>query len=245
MERSNELKGEVLHIVSDERAINYLWEEAAKNISPEVQILPISTAEREKDIFEGGKVLLNSIWIKHPFIPNKYIEIDRAEDDILKMKLDAIGNIARLLGAREYETSYVTEVFQKRERVGGGGCRYKTFETNTSVTIDKSNEKTAKYHRHERYSGKFTEKSYLLAKKKAKEYGLDKDNDICYLIETRNPKDSNKLMERMVATKITEDLNKSIDIAFSLGVGIFNIKASYNETLEKRKSVEITSRLVF
>ena len=244
MEYSNKLNGEVLHIVSDERAINFLWEKDARKISPHVQILPISTALSKKGMFDGN-VLLDSIWIKHPFIRNKYIDINSSEDIIIKMKLDAIGIIAKHLGVKEYETCYASEIIQERERTGESGFKYKIINSDTSIKINRDDTRTAKYHRLEKYSGEFTEDSYLQAKAKAKEFGLDKDTDIWYLIENRNPKDTNILKVKEVTTELTEELNKSIDIAFSLGIGIFNIAASYKDTLKNRKTVKITSRLVF
>ena len=164
----------------------------------------------------------------------------------LRVSVDAFGIIVKHLGVKEFETTYATEVISEREISVNGEIGYKVLNTNAEVKITNNDTKTAKYHRHEKFSGNFTEDSYLKAIEQAKLFGLNDDRDIAYLLEVRNPTDNNLLTSRYVTFELTEEINKKIDIAFSLSsLNLFKIGSKYNETLKTKKTITIKSNLIF
>jgi hypothetical protein len=68
------LTRDIIYVTSEERATNYMWEKTANKLNPNVQIVSLDDIyEMGVDIFDGKKVpVLDTILIKHPFIPNKY-----------------------------------------------------------------------------------------------------------------------------------------------------------------------------
>lgn len=246
MDNSSKLTGELLYIVPEERAINYLWENNARKIPKNVQIVSIEDAIENKEcFFDKSNIELNTIWVKHPY-KQKYIDLIQSEENIIQSKLDAFGIIVKHLGVKEFETTYATEVISEREISVNGEIGYKVLNTNAEVKITNNDTKTAKYYRHEKFSGNFTEDSYLKAIEQAKLFGLNDDRDIAYLLEVRNPTDNNLLTSRYVTFELTEEINKKIDIAFSLsGLNLFKISSKYNETLKTKKTITIKSNLIF
>lgn len=74
MDNSSKLTGELLYIVPEERAINYLWENNARKIPKNVQIVSLEDAIENKEcFFDKSNIELNTIWVKHPY-QQKYID---------------------------------------------------------------------------------------------------------------------------------------------------------------------------
>ena len=77
MEDVKELSGEIIYVTTPERAINYKWEKNSNKLSREIQIVSIEDIQNtDMDVFDNKRILLNTLLVKHPFIPNKYIEIE-------------------------------------------------------------------------------------------------------------------------------------------------------------------------
>lgn len=245
MESLKELTGEIIYVTTPEKAINYKWRENNEMLSPDIQVLSIDDIKSyDRDIVDA-RVRVGMVLAKHPF-RNKYIEIDRTEDAITKEKLNCIGVIAFLLGAKKYETLYGTEEVQDVKIGADGQANYKFVDVGTKFNIQKSDIKTGKYYATNTFSGFFSEENYYQAIEKAKEYRLYYDEDVAFLLETRNPLYGNQLTSRMVKVELTRELNTSLDIAFSLkAAGVFSLNATYNQVVSQRKKIVIETNFEF
>ena len=247
MEDVKELSGEIIYVTTPERAINYKWEKNFNKLSPEIQVVSIEDIQNiGRDVFDNKRILLNTLLVKHPFIPNKYIEIDRTEEAITKSKLNCLGMILRYLGVSEYETTCVSEIYSNVERDANGNASYKFVEAGLNTKTIRTDNETRKYYRHEFYPGEYSIDSWRKAVDLAKQFGLYSDEDIYYLLQNRDPKDLNLLKSQEVKIELTRELNKSLDVAFNLSVsGIFKLNANYDEIIKKRKKIVIESKLIF
>ena len=98
MDFVKELKGEVVYVTTPEKAINYKWKEGNEKLSSGLEIVSIDDINKmDCDVFIGNRVLEGSILTKHPFMPNKYIDIKASEEIIIKSKLNCLGIIASII----------------------------------------------------------------------------------------------------------------------------------------------------
>jgi hypothetical protein len=241
---------DVLYVTSNERAINYKWEDDCNKLDRGLQVVSIDDIMNEDIVFFNKRkndIQLDSIFIRHPLMPNTYVDINSAEDVFMKIKLDCLGHIANLLGAKEYETTYLIEEKGERKVDVNGNMAISKVSAEVSVEIDKNSERTRKYYRHEKFNSILTEESYALAELKAKEYNMDNGVDIRYLINNRNPKlPNNQLTSQIVKMELYDELNSKMDIAFSLKVAnIFKLRGEYSEAMSSRKKVVIETKLIF
>lgn len=245
---NSKLTGDVLYVTSKERSINYKWEDNCSKLNSRVQVVSIDDVNPQIDLYnQGGAVMMDTILVKHPFIPEKYIDVNAAEDALTKTKLDCLGIISNLLGVKEYETTFAIEEDSKREVDANGNMTIKAVESNVQVKIQEGDSRSGKYYRHEKFNSKLSAESYSKAIQEAKKFGLCNDESINYLIMNRNPKmPNNMLTEQNVKVELYRELNSLLDIAFSLKVSkIFNLTASYSEKISHRKKITIETSLIF
>lgn len=247
MENSKQLTGEVIYVTSKERSINYKWDKNYSWLHPGVQIVAIDDIQQmDIGIFDGKRILMDTILAKHPFIPNKYIDINASEDTITKSKLLCLGIIAKNLGVRELETTYASEELQEATYDASGNISYKIVQAEAKTKICELDKATGKYWRQESYTGGFSQETYEKALKSANEFGLYRDEDIFYLLKQRDPNDKNLMTSQNVKIELTRELNSQLEIAFTLKASsIFDLKANYSETISKKKIITIETKLIF
>lgn len=240
--------GDVIMVTSPEKSINYRWYKNSEKLSPQLKVLSITEVNQidVENIFGVPQVQENTIWMKHPFVPNKYIDINKAEDVLIQAKLDGLGLVAKHLGVKRFKTAYAIVTTSEAEYDIDGGVRYKAVKGDMKVEIKKDDKNTFMFYRDENYSGNFSPESYNKAKAIAKEYGLYGEPDISYLIKQRDPQDENCITSQKVHTILTKELNTQLDVALSLNaIGIFALDTHYKQTISKRKEIQIETELVF
>ena len=246
MEDVKELSGDIIYVTTPERAINYKWEKKSNKLSSDIQVVSIDDIKNfGRDVIDAV-VRLDTILTKHPFT-DKYIGIDKLEEEITNDKLLTLGKIAFHLGVREYETLYGFEDTQEAKMGADGQANYKFAEIGTKFNIQEKDVKTGKYWSQNTFEGNvLTEDSYAIAVERAKEFGLYYDDDVQFLLETRNPRYGNRLTSRRIKCELTRELNRSLDIAFNLKfASIFSLNANYNQVLIQRKKIVIETNFIF
>lgn len=239
---------EVLYVTSNERAINYEWEDDCNKLNSGLQVVSIDDIMHEDIGFLNKRkndIQLESIFIRHPLMPNTYIDINSAEDEFMRIKLDCLGYIANLLGAKEYETTFLIEEKDERKVDANGKMTIARVSAEASCRIEENNEKTRKYYRHEFFNSMLSKESYAEAESIAKKCNMD--DGVWYLIKNRNPQLPNNLLSsQIVKMELYNELNSKMDIAFSLKVAnIFNLRGEYSEAMSSRKKVVIETKLMF
>lgn len=244
---NNQLK-EILYIAPEERTINYKWEKNSNLLSPNLAVVTVDDIEHLKK--EGWKIKSQipltegMVLAKHPYLDKCYMDINLAEDELLKDKFNCIGRVVKLLGVKQYKVKVVFIEQQQRELDVSGKVNYKAIKSSAEYK-KREEEKYAKtYSRSETYIGNFTEKSYEEAKQLIKIHDLD---ELKYLVDQRKPNDENHLNSFEETIELSKELNSLTECAFSLNVlgGVFSLDANLKQTISIQKKVVLETRLEF
>lgn len=211
---------------------------------------------REKDFEEwknSNKIELDgdvdisvgTILMKHPFLPNTYIDLNTPADKIFKMKMEYLATVMQDLGIKSIEgqAHFISE--EKRIISEKGEIGYKIIEIGEKYKSEQEHNYANKYKMNKTFLGDFSEESYEKAKKIAKETGLDKDLHLSQLIEQRNPNHINKELSDELETELSSELNDLTDIAFNLKIQGVSLNVNYNERLEIKKKIEFKLKINF
>ena len=240
-------KIKIIHIAEDEKAISYKWEKESNRLNG-VQIVSIDEIDqilKESNCTIIGNLQVGSTLMRHPFISDRYIDINRAEDIIFKDKMDAVASIARLLGAYYFEAE---AEFVEEESVSidlKGQINYKYVELKGSYRKQKDIKYRQTYHRKDEFEG--NKILYNEAEQEAERYGLKNDSDIVSLLDARNPNSSNRLAHKEVSIQLSREYNTSLDCALSLNIlsGVFSLDGDFKETVSTRKKIILKTTLDF
>lgn len=238
-----ELKGEVIHITSDERSINWEWEKDSDKVDKKIQFVSINDIPmiRNNSDIQFPVVSENDVLIKHPFEPNTYLSIDDACNEIRIDKFLKIGEIAQCLGAKGYIVKEATERIETRCFDANGGIDHRQVGSDLNIKKEETWKEKLGIEISDRFGGckKITEKSYLEAKELAIKYHLENDSAIRSLIRMRDPSKENMLTNSSIRCEMTKELNSALDIAFSLNVmpGVFSLDANVKKTLERKETI--------
>ena len=248
---NNKLGAAILQISTEERAVNYQWEKDADKLDKKISIVSMDDIKKMNDsgwtfkpdipfLCEGMTLAL------HPFIYKCYIDINSAEDEIFKDKLDCLGKVSKLLGVKLFEAKAIFIEEKHRDLDASGNINYKVVKVDASYRKEEEEKYAKTYSRKESFSGEFTQKGYDKAKQLIKQYKLD-DKDINYIVEQRNPEDSSVLSAREVKVELTRELNKLTECAFSLNIlkGVFTLNANVKQTIATQKTVILETKLIF
>jgi len=239
------LKGEVIHITSDERSINWEWEKNSDKVSRKIQFVSIDDIPmiRNNSDIQFPVVSENDVMIKHPFEPKTYLSIDDACNEIRIDKFFKIGEIAQCLGAKGYVVEEAKESVETRCFDANVGVKYKPVRTNVDIKKEGTLKEKVGIKLSDKFGGckKITEKSYLEAKELAIKYHLENDSAIRSLIRMRDPSKENILTNRSIHCEMTKELNSALDIAFSLNVmpDVFSLDTNVKKTLETKETITL------
>lgn len=246
------LSGDILHIVTEERSISYRWEEKEKKLDESLQIVSITDMNRA--LSQGhysfdlsGSLSVGMVLAKHPFLPDRYIDINKAQDVIFQDKLNCMFEIAKLLGVTFIEAKATFLEERKMEMSADGELKYKWVDMTLQAQREEQQKYAKRYEREERFSGEFTQEGYQKALEKAQKYGLVNDADIQYLLKQRNPDEPNSILQQSVKVEMTKELNTLLECAMSLDIlpGVFSLKGHTKEVISSRKMIVLESKLVF
>ncbi len=216
----------------------------------DVQIISLENA---KFFFEeDGIKLLNInrlstglILVKHPFLPNTYIDIATIENELFQTKMRCLSKIMQCLGAKSINGH--AHIVEEQQRIfdGNGNLKYKEIKADVNGKYQKSQLYESEYRLKDTFEGVFTIDSYEEAKQEANNFGLDKDFDIKNLIEQRNPKKTNSIKSREASIELSRELNKELDAAFGLEATGLELNLVYKEILESRKKILFELQIQF
>lgn len=188
-----------------------------------------------------------TIFIKHPFFPNTYLELEDALDThkIMHEKLSCISTIIQYLGATKFSGK---AQFVKEETLNiknNSDISYKVTKLSATVAKDKNDKIQQTLVLNETSSGQFSEENYLKAKKIAEDYGLNNEIDIKTMFQKRDPTNCNVYKSHELNTELTKEINKTLDIAVDLIINNFALKNKYESLIKKRETINITINIDF
>lgn len=246
---NNKLEAAILQISTEERAVNYQWEKDADKLDKNISIVCMDDIKKlvndgwkfktKMPIREGMTLAL------HPFISKCYIDINIAEDELFKDKFNCLGRVVKLLGAKSFEAKAVFLEAKTRIIDATGNINYKLIKADASYKKSEEEKYAKTYSRKEIFLGEFTRQGYENAKQLIKQYRLEED--LNYIVEQRNPDDSNTFSEQNIAVDLSEELNSLTECAFSLNVlkGVFTLNANVKQTISTQKKIIVETKLIF
>lgn len=246
---NEELKGQVLHIVSPERAINYKWEENADKLPSGLQIISIDDYNSLPDSIKRsrfGNVNLNDVLILEPYT-KRYIAAPQAEQEFFKGKFNTLSNIARLLGATKVEYKFKSFDETKRELNANGEISCRSVDVSGSYAEQHRERYKSLYEKKRDYPGDYTLEGFKEAEKICKDTGLIYDPGFKDLLAQRNPKHPNPLKKETFRIELSSELNNSFEIAFNLNIlkGVFSLSAGMSESISSFKKLVFETNLEF
>lgn len=191
-------------------------------------------------IIDRSKIIpKNAMFIKHPFIDNKYVELSDAEEVIIRDKIHFLGQIVMHLGAKRISTTFVKSEDKKCEHnfsVNGSKGEVYSAGAKLNVTKELNNKEIAILN--EEFDGELTQEGFDKANYILKKYNLEGNTDIKLLIEKRDPNSRNKLTKQEIEIEISSEYNNVIEIGLSGGVPkLFEISPNYEYKLYNLKKV--------
>jgi hypothetical protein len=193
-------------------------------------------------IFQGCKPRPGSMFVRHPFTPNAFVNAATSEQQIIQERLQKFGKIAQELGAFQYTFKVKSLECSSRDisiktKLSVSSFKAKgRFKKQCKEQID--DERSGR----EEYSAIKVSDAISRAMEYASKYGLDNDVDVKTLIDKANSDNHLKLIETTIDA--TRGLEQSMDAAFSLTSmsGPLNIDVSVieNTTYKKRLIVKMS-----
>lgn len=251
MENRNKLSGEVVHIVSPEHAVNYMWEKNSEKLPRNLEIISIDdvlalpSAYRnnyiaERNLEEGAILILDPI-------QKIYVPAREAHNKLSESKFNALMHIASLLGAKKVSVKVDTYECQTREIRANGEIGYRISSMSTSMTESEKNTVNKKFSREKTFSGTYSTKGYTEAKRFCEEKSLLTDPTIRQLLEDRRPDHPNPLKKDVYSFELSSSSESALDIAFKLNIlgGVFRIEANLNESISKSRKLSISTLFEF
>ena len=233
-------------ITTNEEKINYPWYDGHDKISKDVLVATIEdiSSSQESVIFPK-RVHEGDILLLHPFEQKKYIALEKITD-LENAKFVRFTEIAQLLGAKEYSISSVKKQEYKQTLTANGklGMRDK-IDVNVNLKNKEDFKDKMGFELKDKFLGEYKAdiEGYQKALSLVNNYNFEDEESLISLVKTRNPDNKNVHFSRTVKCDITQELNKTLDVAFTLtACSCFKFDTDIKKVLEERveKSVEIT-----
>lgn len=244
---------EVIMFVSEDDAASYKWEKNKRHLKENrIEVLgieEISQLEKMGVVFSGnGKPRINSMYVRHPFANNEYVELEQSSDIIQYEKLNNFSVICRLLGAKEIFTEHTSTKIKKSEYAAKLGVSLPQGNGEIELEQERVEENRKKYKLEDTYGeGEFKDLEY--AKEFASKRGLDIDKNIVALIRKRDPAYGveNLLKSHSVELTLSNEVNNLLEVAANINsIGnLVSISANYQQKLSVLEEISLKIQVKF
>lgn len=241
---------EILYISTPEKAINYKWEKGAEYLNRNVQIVSLDDLEEvdNKIIIDKSEGIYEGMtFVKHPFMPNKYINLHNAEKEILFDKSRALGLVASCLGAKKISSEIILQNVKELKINSNNEIEAKAIDIKADLDYESLKKDLEKYKIDETYSGILSVKSYEEAKDQMKKYNLVGNGELEYILSQRDPLKTNLLLSRKVEMEISNEYNSLLGSAFSLNYldTVFKLSTNFKKKTSTQKNIKIIYTIDF
>lgn len=232
----------VIHLVYNERSINYRWFPDSCKLDKHLCIYSIDKVGelREKGFKLPDSIRENDVLIRSPFRENTFYSVKEANKRIAIDKFNVISRIAQYLGAMSYEI--VSCVHQSGERSWGvnGDVCYKGVETKSGIETNEKFVNEYNVQLKDEFEGihRLSDDDFQRAREEVEKYNFQWMDA---LLHARDPKQSNSITHREIQCSLSEEIESSLDVAFSLCAcgGIFAIGGSVHKAIQTYHKWEV------
>lgn len=244
---------EVIMFVNEDDAVSYQWEKGNHHLtSNNVYLMDIKQVEnlkKEGIIFSGNsRPSINSLYIRHPFTKNEYVELDNSADIIQIEKLNNFSMICRLLGAKRVRTKLTSTNITDSELAAKLGVSIPKGSLTAEMKRQIKEENSRRYTLNDDY-GEGQDPSLEHTRDFVRKNGLEIDKNIMALINKRDPSYgiSNMLKKHTVELNISNEVNSQFELAANVGAvkNLVSISGNYKENLSKREEITLEIEVDF
>lgn len=188
-----------------------------------------------------------TIFIKHPFLPKTYMELEAALNtyEIMHEKISYITTIMHSLGAKKIVGKAHFEKVETLEIKNASDIKIVDKKISAKVQKNKTDLVEKTLFINETCSGGFSEESYQRAKQIATEYGLDAEPDIKNLLIQRDPTNCNTTNSYNINTELTKEINKTLDVAVDILINGIGIRNDYKSKITNRDVITFSMNIDF
>lgn len=189
-------------------------------------------------------------YIKSPYDSSVYISISAFKDYIIQQKYTCLFDIARNLGAKKMEGTFVVEQVNKREWDAAAKTKCKVVTCDASISRREEEKLNAKFELKSTLKGKLiTYEDWLKAEAKARKYNLYADPTVQNMLNALNPLENggNYDLTQQISFSMSEEINKSLDIVFNLSsaMGLFQLDANFHMSTQYRHEISVKIKFEF
>lgn len=248
---SNKIVEKVILFEDDERSLNYKFEPFAQKLkSTKILSLEYDKDEFLKFTVIGASPEIGSVYYKHPFKSDTYVNSNLAEFYFMNEKLELIGEIVKFLGAKSFVASVHIEAIEKIEITLEGQIKFKVIEANTNYEIQEISKLNSSLKLKREFEEDVTfDKliNYDRALKYLQHYNLSAESSIIGLINSRDPSVGNKSKGQKLTTELTSEYNSTLEFAAGLKVmgDVFSTSLGYNKQFESIKKIRLEMEVLF
>ena len=236
----------VVCVCTPERKLNYKWFEGGMALNnPNIAIETLENLQNQK-CFIPKDTKNNDLLILHPYEQSKYIHIEDIESPkIRSSKFFKYKEILQELGASNYKVVSGKTMAYKAETNVEGKTSFKIIKTpvELEVKVDNKDDFSSKmgFGLVATLEGVRTvgEDSYNNAKALIEKYGLQDDDFIVSLVNSRDPNKENHLLTEHLHYEAMQEFNKCIDAAVAFNAAkVFDFSTNIKRAIsEKRNTV--------
>ena len=242
-------------IINEDGVVAEKEREIPKNLKEKVEILDMNFVE-DKDYAEylPSTAWKGDICLKSPF-EDKYILMNEFEETLKLDKIDFICCILQQLGATK--VTYTTKRTES-EIVTWDAKGKLTVKPKGKGEIDvkgsNSNTDEGSLSQEIVYSGlnsnsvdqSVLQECWELAKQKAKDFNLENDSFVRFVLESRNPKNKNVQLSFSRTTELTSECNSTLNIVGRLSaVKLFSVSGEFERIVNVRNHSITTFKVEF
>lgn len=189
-------------------------------------------------------------FVRSPYEQNVYVNISTLKDYIIQQKCTCLFDIARNLGAKEMNGTFIVQQVNSREWDASANIKYKLVECDASVKQKEENQLNSRFEIVNKAKGNsITIEDWERAKEKAKLYNLISDPTVKNMLNALNPNENggNHDVEQCISFSMSAETNKSLDIAFNLNsvAGVFKLGADFHSSTKYRYETIVKIKFIF
>lgn len=239
--------------VNEDDAVTYKWEKSRHQLKENnVELIDINKVDDLKQrgvIFSGNaRPAINSLYIKHPFANQEYVELEKSPGIIQREKLNNFSMICRLLGAKKVKTNFTSTKFVDSEMAAKFGISTPKGSLGLETFEKRQEANKEDYILNDTYGDgqppKIEQVHDFVQKK-----GLDIDKDIQALINKRDPQYGldNRLKTHNVKLEVSNEVNNLFEVAANVGAinNLVSISGNYKQKISCQEKIVLEIEVEF
>lgn len=249
MNKINPLKENVICVLNPD-GIKYVETFESSKVPVKQLVTPQRACELQEQGLFRDPIRENTIYIFHPLYDQFIIRTKEDDDKFIQRRINAIETIVSYLGGKNFKVLETHESRKEKKTDIKADVGVDVTQDLTKVNVgddfslekNDSSQKDMEVYSGAEWEGKYSEKGFNEALRIAKEYGIDDDPDISFLLEQRSPEHPNPIQRKDYHVQLHSELSHYLHVANDLKVAVDNVITLTSVDVEVNVDVEKSSR---